>query len=154
MRKIAFNIVAFLGGTSIRLLQTTGRIVTSVVGFVFVSLIQASARISGALLHIIDEERLMVYSAFNEAAENEEEGYTELQRQGLELKLFSAVSDLKAHAEEDENGWTENHTEALNAVAVSLVEELGCDEDEVFAYMRRVVESIPGLSFDLEEDLD
>ena len=96
----------------------------------------------------------MMYSAFSEAAEVEEEGYTELERQTLELKLFSAVSDLKAHAEEDEDGWTDRHTEALNAVAASLVEELGCDEDEVFAYMRRVVESIPGLSFDLEEDLD
>lgn len=154
MRKIAFNTVAFVGGTSIYLLQNTGRIITSVVGFVFGNLIQLSGRISGTLLQVIDKERLMMYQAFNETEAQELEGYTELERQHLELKLFSAVSDLKEHAKEDEEGWTERHTEALNAVAASLVEDLGCDEDEVFSYMRRVVESIPGLSFDLEEDLD
>lgn len=154
MRKIAFNVVAFLGGTSIHLLREAAQIITSLVGFVFISLIKLSGRVSGALLHLIDKERLTMYSAFNEATEIEEEGYTELERQTLELKLFSAVSDLKAHAEVDEEGWTERHTEALNAVATSLIEELGCDEDEVLAYMRRVVESIPGLSFDIQEDLD
>ena len=159
MREIAFNVVAFLGGAIIYILQNVGRILASVVGFVFVFLIRTSGNISGALLQMIDKERLMMYSAFNQALEpaedeGEEAPLSELQRQDLELKLLSAVSDVKAHAEENEDGWTDDHTEALSSVATSLVQHLGCDEDEVLEYMRRTVESIPGLELGLEDNLD
>lgn len=154
MRKLAFNVVAFLGGIGVTVLRGLGSGITTVVAVIFVNLIKLVGIVSGALLHLIDKERIAMYTAMSETFSELEDSYSDLERQNLELKLLSAVSDLKAHAEENDEGWTENHTEALNAVATSLVEELGCDEDEVFGYMRRIVESIPGLEFGLDDIVD
>lgn len=94
------------------------------------------------LLNLIDKKKT---TAAEELAENAEE----LKMQQLELRLLAAASQVRDHAEETDD-WTEHHTEAISAIGDSLLNELGWEEDNIHQYLREVVESIDGLSYDLE----
>lgn len=76
----------------------------------------------------------------------EVEGQLELETQQTELELLATASQLKEHAVENED-WTDQHTEALNAIANALLNECDWEEEAVHGWMRRMVESVPGLMY-------
>lgn len=76
----------------------------------------------------------------------EVESKLELEAQQTELELLATVSELKEHAVE-QGAWTDDHTEALNAIGNALLNECAWDEQHIHDYMRRVVESVPGLEY-------
>jgi hypothetical protein len=67
-----------------------------------------------------------------------------------ELTLLSKASELKDHAVSI-GDWTEHHTVALNAIGNALLHECDWEQKDVHTYLKRVVESVPGLTYD-EED--
>lgn len=75
------------------------------------------------------------------------EGQLQLESQQTELELLSTASQLKDHAVENEE-WTEEHTEALNMIGNALLNDCNWDEDAVHGWMRRMIESVPGLSYE------
>jgi hypothetical protein len=93
-------------------------------------------------MNVIDKEKTAAAEALLERTE-------ELQSQTLELRLLAAASSVRDHAEANDD-WTEEHTQAINAIGESLLNELGWEEKLVHQYLREVVESIDGLSYDLE----
>lgn len=78
---------------------------------------------------------------------NEVQRQIEFEIQQTELKLLSSASDLKEHAV-DIGEWTESHTEAINAIGNALLNDCNWEERHVHDYLRRVVESVPGLHYD------
>ena len=77
---------------------------------------------------------------------NEVQRQIEFEAQQAELKLLSSASELKEHAV-DTGEWTESHTEALNAIGNALLNDCNWEEQHVHDYLRRVVESEPGLQY-------
>ena len=77
----------------------------------------------------------------------EVQGQLQLSNQQTELQLLATAAELKDHAVENEE-WTDNHTEALNAIANALLTECDWEEESVHGWMRRMVESVPGLSYE------
>jgi len=99
------------------------------------------ATIGYKLMNVADHERTA-------AAEESIENSRDLKAQQLELRLLSAASQVRDHAEE--NGeWTEEHSEAIATIGDSLL-QLDWEEENIHNYLREVVESIDGLSYDLE----
>ena len=76
-------------------------------------------------------------------------GLGDVYKRQLELRLLAAASQVRDHAEETDD-WTEQHTEAIAAIGDTLLNELGWEEDNIHRYLREVVESIDGLTYDLE----
>lgn len=72
-----------------------------------------------------------------------------MKKQQLELKLLTAASQVRDHAKEL-GDWTEHHTQAINAIGNALLNELDWDEDHIHQYMKEIVESFDGLSYDLD----
>ena len=102
----------------------------------------AMASVGYFLLNLIDKKKTV-------AAEELVENAQELKLQQLELRLLAAASQVRDHAEETDD-WTDQHTEAIAAIGDSLLNELGWEEDNIHQYLREVVESIDGLTYDLE----
>ena len=102
----------------------------------------AMASVGYFLLNLIDKKKTV-------AAEELVENAQELKLQQLELRLLAAASQVRDHAEETDD-WTEQHTEAIAAIGDTLLNELGWEEDNIHRYLREVVESIDGLTYDLE----
>lgn len=84
---------------------------------------------------------------------SEAEQAIELQAQSMELQLLSKASELKDNAIAI-GDWTEHHTIALNAIGKALLEDCQWDEVHVHAYLKDVVESVPGLFYQAGEDDD
>lgn len=84
---------------------------------------------------------------------SEAEQAIELQVQSMELQLLSKASELKDNAIAI-GDWTENHTIALNAIGKALLEDCQWDEVHVHAYLKDVVESVPGLFYQSGDDDD
>jgi hypothetical protein len=76
-----------------------------------------------------------------------------LQTQTMELTLLAKATELKEHAVEI-GDWTEHHTLALNAIGKALVEDCQWEEVHVHAYLKNVVESVPGLYYQAGEEDD
>ncbi len=64
----------------------------------------------------------------------------------MELEILGAVTSVKEDAL-DKKKWTEQHSIALNILGNRLFNECDWDEERIHDYMRRVVESIPGLGY-------
>ena len=64
----------------------------------------------------------------------------------VELMLLSKISELKDHAVEI-GEWTDHHTVALNAIAQALIDQCNYSKDDAHMFCKRVVESVPGLTY-------
>lgn len=120
---------------------------------VFSFVIQVLAWLSGVVRFLIANLGV----ALMKLVDNEEyeaiQAKIQLETQQAELDLLASVSKLKEHAMEI-GDWTEEHTEALNAIGNALLNECSWDEEHVHRYLREVVESIPGLHYETDEDED
>ena len=83
----------------------------------------------------------------------EAEDHLALQTQTMELQLLAKATELKEHAIEI-GDWTEHHTIALNAIGKALLEDCQWEEVHVHAYLKNVVESVPGLYYQAGDDED
>lgn len=142
MKNFFYNVIAHV---SARLITTLDWIHSKMI-FVHVflyGLIRVSVATTGYfLMNLIDKKQTEAAEAFVENAE-------ELKLQSLELRLLAAASKVRDHAEENDD-WTDEHTEAISAIGDTLLNELGWEEENIHQYLREVVESIDGLSYDLE----
>ena len=64
----------------------------------------------------------------------------------IELSVLFKVTELKEHAIRT-GEWTESHSEAMNALGNALVNECDWKEDDMHSYIKKVVESVPGLRY-------
>ena len=104
------------------------------------------AYVAGALRWLVAKTGQFLMEKLTPEQFNEVQRQIEFETQQAELKLLSSASDLKEHAV-DIGEWTESHTEALNAIGNALLNDCNWEEQHVHDYLRRVVESVPGLQY-------
>lgn len=142
MKNFLYNAIAQMSARQILAFDWIHSKVLFVHVFLYGSIRVLMASIGYFLLNLIDKKKTV-------AAEEMVENAEELKMQQLELRLLAAASQVRDHAEETDD-WTDQHTEAISAIGDSLLNELGWEEDNIHQYLREVVESIDGLSYDLE----
>lgn len=135
MKEVLFNITAQLGQWIIVGIHELGELIALGVETVSNLLAWVAGNVFAAVLSLIDGERV-------KHAEHVAEQYP----LAMELEILSAVT----HVKEDALGkkkWTEQHSIALNILGNRLFNECDWEEQRIHDYMRRVVESIPGLGY-------
>lgn len=142
MKKILFDAAAFLGKSFIDLLHNVGDLLSLGIGSFFNLLVWLAANIFKAILWIIDSDRA-----------NHAEQVADQYSMNQELEILGAISHVKEDALQKE-AWTGQHSQALNILGNRLCHECDWDEERVHDYMRRVVESIPGLGYLVGSDED
>lgn len=144
MKITLFNAAAFLGESFIDLLQNISDLLCLGIESLFNFLVWLAANVFKVVLWIIDSDRA-------DHAEQVADQYSMNQ----ELEILGAIGHVKEDALERKS-WTNQHSEALNVLGNRLCHECDWDEERVHDYMRRVVESIPGLGYLVgsEEDDD
>ena len=145
MRQSIFNAVVRLTELSIKLSDWIFAIPTWVVLNLGLLSRSTIAKIGLFTMRVIDRDQLEAIQELNEF-----EG-EQLHSQQTELELLSAASTIRDHYLET-GEWTPEHTMALEAVSNKLLNDCGWEEDDIHAYMRRVVEADgTGLSYDLDD---
>ena len=144
MRQFLFSAVVRATELSIRLSDWIFAIPTWVILNLGLFSRSTVARIGLLFMNIIDREQVV--------AANEADSPEQLHSHQTELALLSAASQIRDHYLET-GDWTQDHTNALEAVSNKLLNDCGWEEDDIHAYMRRVVEADgTGLSYDLDDD--
>jgi hypothetical protein len=145
MRQSIFNAVVRVTELSIKLSDWIFAIPTWVVLNLGLFSRSTIAKIGLFGMRMIDRDQLEAIQELNEV-----EG-EQLHSQQTELELLSAASTIRDHYMET-GEWTPEHTMALEAVSNKLLNDCGWEEDDIHAYMRRVVEADgTGLSYDLDD---
>lgn len=93
-----------------------------------------------AVVKFADRERI-------EAAEQ----LVELKAQNIELKLLASASKVRDHAVETDD-WTDHHTQAIEAIGDALLNECNWEEEHIHNYLREIVQSVDGLTYELFDD--
>jgi len=142
MKEVLFNITAQLGKWIIIGIHELGQLIIFGVEAVSNFFVWVFGNIFAAVLSLIDRERV-------EHAEH----VAEQQPLAMELEILGAVTHVKEDAIEKKK-WTEQHSIALNILGNRLLNECDWEEQRIHDYMRRVVESIPGLGYLVGSDDD
>lgn len=140
MRAFLFRAVGSIFGSLILLLIMLHRAVSAVTSLFFGALIAGIQAFAKWLMFALDRERAEHSRLLAE------------QSQDLsELGVIQQASVIRDDAIQ-RRLWTVGHTVALNQIGMVLVNQHGWEPARVHAYLRGVVESIPGLSYDAGED--
>ncbi len=142
MKNLLYNAIAQVSARQIMALDWVHSKVLFVHVFFYGIIRVTMASVGYFLMNLINKETTQAAEAIVENAQ-------ELKLQQLELRLLAAASQVRDHAEANDD-WTDEHTEAISAIGDSLLNELGWEEENIHQYLREVVESIDGLSYDLE----
>ena len=144
MKRVLFDALAFLGEAIIGLLENVGDLLSLGIESLFGFFVWLTANTFKAILWLVDSDRL-------DHAEQVADQYSMNQ----ELEILGAVSHVKEDALQ-KKAWTAQHSQALNILGNRLCQECDWEEERIHDYMRRVVESIPGLGYlaGSEEDDD
>ena len=144
MKAALFDALAFLGEAIIDLLENVGDLLSLGVESFFRFLIWIAANTFKVILWVVDSDRL-----------NHAEQVADQYSMNQELEILGAISHVKEDALHKKT-WTGQHSQALNILGNRLSQECDWEEERIHDYMRRVVESIPGLGYLVgsEEDDD
>ena len=134
MKRVLFDTLAFLGEAIIDLLENVGDLLSLGIESLFGFFVWLAANTFKAILWVVDSDR---YSM------------------NQELEILGAISHVKEDALQ-KKAWTSQHSEAINILGNKLCQECDWEEERIHDYMRRVIESIPGLGYLVgsEEDDD
>ena len=136
MKPLLFRIVSSITYGILWLLDRGILVSGWILGLTFGTTKWAVANVGQFLMKVLTPEQ------FEEAVEQ-----LNLETQQTELELLSTATQLKEHALEL-GEWTNSHTEALEHIGNALLVECNWEEQSVHGWMRRMVESIPGLSYE------
>ncbi len=142
MKKILFDSVACVGKAIIGLFREIEDLLSYGIESVFGFLVWAFAHAFRFVLWLIDRERV-------DHAEQVIDQFV----MSRELEILGAISHVKENAL-NSKVWNEKHSNALNILGNRLFQECDWEEERIHDYMRRVVESIPGLGYAVGSDDD
>lgn len=138
MRSRLFDLVAWLGQNIIEAIKGVAAGLSWLIGFSSGIIVWLTANIITFLLRLIDHKKYNHISDVIEQAPLNNE-----------LEILANVTSVKEEALKRRK-WTDEHTMALNRLGARLYQECDWSEENIHAYMRQVVESIPGLSYGAE----
>lgn len=130
------RLVVGIGSVVVTIIDFIYNTVSSVINFTYDTTRKIMENVFYTIAKLVDKKGI-------EANEQK----LELHVQHMELQLLSSASKVRDHAN-NSDGWTDHHTEAINAVGQALVEECDWDEEDVHTYLKSIVESVDGLSYD------
>jgi|GEM_PF-1604375 len=142
MKETLFNVTAQVGKWIIVGIHELGELIIFGVEAVSNFFVWVAGNIFAAVLSLIDAERV-----------KHAEHVAEQHPLAMELEILGAVTHVKEDALEKKK-WTEQHSIALNILGNRLFNECEWEEQRIHDYMRRVVESIPGLGYLVGSDDD
>lgn len=135
MRSFLFQSASKVGEISVITVQYSAVFTINFIRFVSNTTLQLIAFLTRISMAVIDKERF----------ENLEAYYSQKDMH-IELKTLNSLMILKEDAIAQKR-WTGAHTEALQMLGNTLINECDWEENRMHAYMRSVVESIPGLHY-------
>lgn len=135
MRDKLFDAVAWFGNLLIEGTKSIFQFFAFCCGLSAGAITWVIANITRIILTIIDSEKMEHATSVVEQAPINNE-----------LEILANVTKIKEEALERRR-WTDDHTIALNQMGYRLYHECDWSEASIHAYMRDVVESIPGLSY-------
>jgi hypothetical protein len=135
MKRVLFDVSAYLGEVVIDLLHNIGDLLSLGIESLFNFFVWAAANTFKVLLWLIDSDRL-----------NHAEQVADQYSMNQELEILGAISHVKEDALTNKS-WTGQHSQALNILGNRLCHECDWEPERIHDYMRRVVESIPGLGY-------
>lgn len=131
------TLVVSAGAAVVRVIDFVYGVVTAVIDFIFNVTRSIMENVFYQIAKLLDKK----------GVEAREQGI-ELHIQHMELQLLSSASKVRDHAG-DSDGWTDYHTEAINAVGNALMEECSWDERDIHLYLKEIVESVDGLTYNV-----
>ena len=146
MRKLAFQVVIRATALTIWVIEKITWVVVGIPAFVLLTLKVNAAKLGMFLATLLDQQRLL-------EAEERIEGRHEAAAHNMELSLLHTAALLRDNAKETGN-WTDEHTNALNGIGEALMVECEWEEEDVHATLARIVESIDGLEYHVEEEYE
>lgn len=142
MKNMLFELISNIGKYIIVVIDNFRDGLLIAIAWLLNTTIWIIANIFRVVLSIIDSERI------NHAEQaSEQYGLTR------EIELLGAISAVKEDAL-DQKTWLSEHTNALNILGSQLINECEWEERRVHRYIKKIVESIPGLQYagSVEED--
>jgi len=135
MGQLVFGAVAQVFSAMISLNTSVGNVVTSSIAFVFNSINEALRLVAKGLMNYIDSDQFR----YLEATQSQSPELSEL---NLLMQATSIKENALAH-----RTWTAMHSMAINRIGQQLHVNCGWEPARIHAYMRQVIESIPGLVY-------
>ena len=135
MRSKLFDAVAWLGNLLIEATKSIFQFFAFCCGLSSGAITWLIANITRIILTVIDSEKMEHATSVVEQAPINNE-----------LEILAIITKVKEEALERRR-WTDDHTTALNQLAYRLYNECDWPESSIHAYIKDVVESIPGLSY-------
>lgn len=142
MKAMVFEVVSESGKYLILGLEKLRDITLVSIAWIYSIIIWITANIFKFILGIIDSERL-------EHAEQASEQYSMTR----ELEILGAISAIKEDVLAQKT-WTNEHSEKLNELGSQLLYECEWEDRRIHRYMKKIVESIPGLQYAGHDDED
>jgi hypothetical protein len=140
LRPLLFRLTGSVFGTGILFLMSAKGVVLALVEVTFGLLIGGLRRIAKGIMFTLDEERAEHARLLAEQMEDLSE-----------LGMMQRASMVKDDAIQ-RRVWTVGHTVALNQIGMALANQHGWEHARVHAYLRGVVESVPGLRYESEDE--
>lgn len=144
MKQLFFKATAAITIGLIRLSDGFYSLLAKLSGMMFAVSRVAIASTGHWLLGLIDLEQREKISQEADQAE-------ELKAQKIELDLLQSATKVRDHAKAN-NEWNASHSEAITAIGNALLNECDWDEEHVHQYLKEVVESVPGLTYQTGSD--
>ena len=135
MRQLLFKGATYVIGSMISVNTSVGNMITTFIAFVFNAINEALRLLAKGLMNFIDPQRF----EYIEATQNQ---YSELSELNLLIQATSVKENALSH-----RAWTLMDSITINKIGESLHHNCGWEPARIHAYMRQVVESIPGLVY-------
>jgi hypothetical protein len=135
MKQLLFRGITYVIGSMISVNTSVGNMLTTFIAFAFNAINEVLRLLAKSLMNLVDTKRF----EYLEATQSQ---YSELSELNLLMQAASVKENALSH-----KTWTVMHSIAINKIGAALHHNCGWEPARIHAYMRQVVESIPGLVY-------
>jgi hypothetical protein len=140
LRNLLFNGIGVIFGNLIYVAIVLRSFLVTAISYLFGGIIWVLQSVARGLMNLIDSER----TEHNRLTAEQQDGLSELSILGRATQVRDDALARKV--------WTMGHTIELNRIGFALVNQYGWEPARVHSYLRGVVESIPGLAYEGNDD--
>lgn len=135
MNQLLFRGTTYIIGSMISANTSVGNMITTFIAFIFNTTNEILRLLAKSLMNLIDSQQF----EYIQAAQSQ---HSELSELNLLMQAASVKENALSH-----KTWTVMHSMAISKIGTALYHNCGWEPARIHAYMRQVVESIPGLVY-------